>query len=576
MSGQTFQNLIYEILNRMIRIAVATGVLLGLAVQSGISAGTASTGNVFLPIVLNNDPDTIIQSGSIGSITYTLDTAKARSGLFPADKVNGLVLSVTDVLGYTWTLAVPKDGLLTPTTLTMTPFATVDSSNAQVTVKTGVNLQPDGLVFADPATLTLTFPSGSNEKGLMLDSQQSGINLAFADATNAANGYSATVYHFSTSDYTSDGNDLSSYLPAAEAAYTSALARVKSLANVVEQPGIPPDYTYNCQNLGLDTAEQAANDYEKTVFSRDNAAIQDLLGATRALELITGNTNNETVPFQAITHLMETDGFRKINAILNGYGGDPLKFLAISTTVISFSRDYQLLGGTQNVDSWLQVLVTDGQKVRQYYMDQLTKNHDYTMLSVLIEIERTLLLLGMPDDEPTFFTNLQNAYTFNLVLDNQSGSDVNLETTSQHGQISNHLDFSTQSWKGSGSMGYESGQIVMPQGVATLQTPLTYTVDFSFGNFDFCKNMSADLTLSPMGAPVETYLVSGQSVPLSGFAQADAIATLKSYMDQNQVAWTFHLSFTNKQIQIVDQTINGTGLGGTHTALYIQLQHAPK
>jgi len=67
--------------------------------------------------------------GDLGSITYTLDTARQVSDTFDFNSGEDLILTVADANGYGWMLSIPADALLTNQTITMTPFASMDVSH---------------------------------------------------------------------------------------------------------------------------------------------------------------------------------------------------------------------------------------------------------------------------------------------------------------------------------------------------------------------------------------------------------------------------------------------------------------
>ena len=96
----------------------------------------------------------------LGNAKFTPDTMRGASALFPADGATSVSMSVTDVVGCVWSLSIPSDALLTPTTITMTPFASgIDSSQSVLPIFSGVQLGPEGTQFCDGVTLTLMTPS---------------------------------------------------------------------------------------------------------------------------------------------------------------------------------------------------------------------------------------------------------------------------------------------------------------------------------------------------------------------------------------------------------------------------------
>jgi CARDB len=83
----------------------------------------------------------------------TLDTARAVTHDFQTDADS---VSTTDANGTTYTLSLPDHALLSAELITMTPITSLTGTPLSSTVSAGVDLQPDGLVLSQPATLTIT------------------------------------------------------------------------------------------------------------------------------------------------------------------------------------------------------------------------------------------------------------------------------------------------------------------------------------------------------------------------------------------------------------------------------------
>ena len=107
----------------------------------------------------------------LGSISYTLDTARKASAAFDPTSGNSLNLAAKDANGYVWMLIIPAGALPTAKTITMTPFATMDTSQSVARIVSGVQLEPDGLYFADGVLLTVRPPDENPGKGLIFSMQ---------------------------------------------------------------------------------------------------------------------------------------------------------------------------------------------------------------------------------------------------------------------------------------------------------------------------------------------------------------------------------------------------------------------
>jgi hypothetical protein len=355
-----------------------------------------------------------------GNVRFTPDTARGASTNFPADGTS-VSLSVTDAAGYVWSLSVPADALLTPATLSMTPFAGIDSSQSALPIISGVQLGPEGIQFCDGVTLTLTTPSALGPHATLLMGAGDGTGLYLVQTTNQANAYSTTLFHFS-SGAASDASDqqwqdyLDENLPQAQAAYNQAQSTVQALARIVVQPPEPPDYVFNCSGSNPAGDEQV-DAYGKALFAKESTAAQNLTSAARALILLTGDNSYDSAAKASIRQLIETAGFRKINSLLNDWSGSPLKFTAVAKAAINISRQDQLLGGPglpnllSQLASWL------GGNVVDYYFNELTGNHDYSQLNTLMLIQQQIdLLSNSSSGDPAFFQRLENAYTFQVTL----------------------------------------------------------------------------------------------------------------------------------------------------------------
>lgn len=358
----------------------------------------------------------------LGNLRFVPDTARAASLYFPADGSTGS-LSVTNANGYVWTLSLPADALLTPQTITMTPFASVDTSQSALPITTGVLLEPDGTQFSDAVTLTLTTPSQLGAHASLMLAGQDGSDLYFVTTTNQANSYSTALFHF-TSAAVSDATDAQweslaqSLLGRAKNAYDQAVSDIKALERPVVQPPEPPDYEPKCDPNDPEPAqaEQAANDYEKALFAKERDAIGRLLSAARALTLLGDGTYADGA-LRLARELVETSGYRTVDALFASYSGDPKKFYAVTKVALSLERDDVLLGGGGRPD-WDSQIRSWILRVRDYYFDKLRNQHDYSMLGVLFGIQRDAVLLGADsgaDDQ--FFNDLRKALTFKLTLD---------------------------------------------------------------------------------------------------------------------------------------------------------------
>ena len=294
----------------------------------------------------------------LGNIKFTPDAARGHSLDFAADGSTGR-LSVTNAAGWVWTLNIPNGALLSPRTISMTPFSIVDSANALLPVTTGVQLSPAGIQFSDCVTLSVTPPTSLGRHATLLMANDDGNDLYFVPITNYANGFSLNLLHFSSAAATDPSdqqwNDfMNNNLPQAQAAYQNAVKQAKSLERVVVIPPEPPDYDWNCDPSGQEAQIEA---YSQALFAQENAARQQVLSTARMLELMGADVSpNE---FNVALELVETAMYRKVDTLFGTYSGNPKKFYAVANVALTVMRGDQLLVGSGRPDWWQAIQAWD-------------------------------------------------------------------------------------------------------------------------------------------------------------------------------------------------------------------------
>jgi hypothetical protein len=162
----------------------------------------------------------------LGNVHFTPDTARGASVYFPADGTP-VSLSVTDAAGYVWSLNFPGDALLEPATLSMTPAAAVDTNQSVLPISSGVQLGPEGIVFCDGVTLTLTAPAALGAYATLMMGAGDGTGLNLVQTATQANTYSTTLFHFSSGWMSDpDASSMQNLIDQAIADYSEALTRI--------------------------------------------------------------------------------------------------------------------------------------------------------------------------------------------------------------------------------------------------------------------------------------------------------------------------------------------------------------
>lgn len=91
-------------------------------------------------------------------LTTAIDTAQAGAGTVTT--ASGGSVQATAADGTVYTLAVPAGAVAATTTVRLTPVTGVAGVNPPISVLAGVQIEPDGLVLARPARLTIDVPAG--------------------------------------------------------------------------------------------------------------------------------------------------------------------------------------------------------------------------------------------------------------------------------------------------------------------------------------------------------------------------------------------------------------------------------
>jgi hypothetical protein len=521
-----------------------------------------------------------------GNVKFTPDTARAASGVFAADGATPLSLSVTDAASNVWSLYIPADALLEPATISMTPFADIDSSQATLPIFSGVRLAPEGMQFMDGVTLTLTPPAPLGQYASLLMGAGDGAGLVFVNTTNVGASYSTTLLHFSSGSATvpSDAaaqNWQNQHLSQLEAAFNDAINDVDNLEKQQTVPPVPPDDQMKC--AGNPTADAQVDEYVANLFSEEVAAIKNLISAATMLQTfeggIQGKADYQTAERLA-TELIEGEMFHKADLIYQNYHSQPLKIAAYAKAAASVSALDQTFSGqgmtylNQNLASWL------AGNVLQFYWNQLLYQHDYTMLSVLLKIDAQIKLLGGSTDIDYFLQELSRAYTFQVLLAiTDKGNNGDPLSIAASGEVNIALDaVNLNACEGvTNNFTYASGTV---DGYP-LQLPLQFSegAGLVFG----CDTATADLFLyNEVASTNEAYSINGvvqiEDILLEDFDGAFLAENTDGAPGPTFGAFDFKVPWNNRQAQPVINTTfirPGAWLPDDVVTLRVAVIHAP-
>ena len=163
----------------------ATGLV--TAVQAGQSLIVATS---------EGKSDTTIVFVAPGTVAVTKE---AGTGVRATIGSAGGTILTTGSDGAKYSLVVPPLALLTPVELTMTPLANVTGLPLSGGFVVGVEFQPSGLVFALPATLTITSSAqpAAGQRLVGFSATSGGGSLTLAPAQRGTSSITMPVKHFS-------------------------------------------------------------------------------------------------------------------------------------------------------------------------------------------------------------------------------------------------------------------------------------------------------------------------------------------------------------------------------------------
>ncbi len=519
--------------------------------------------------------------GFLGNVHFTPDSAHSASALFGSSiSTNSQSLSVTDAAGYVWTLTVPADALTLPTAITLSPFANVDTSESALPIVSGVQLGPEGALFQDALTLTVTGPAALGPYATLLSADGSGNNLHYA-ATSAQGGtYSTTLLHFSSTAMSNPSGPPGAQ-SVAEQNHAQAVAAIVSLID--SGPGAnlaPPDIILNCATSDSGYVRGQGAAYVNLTFGPDMTLIQSLLNAGQQLVQTTGSNPYEASDFVYLETVVSRVLIPEVTDLFSDYSSSPNKVWAVwyaAGYVRGLCKAYgvQVPDWKDAVVSWLQGPTMD------YYFKQLTSSHDYDTATPLQFIQNQVdLLSGDTSSDAAFFQRLANAYTFQVTLTvSDMGDNFSLTVDGMVTVTGDAQTFTPIS--GSGTMNYESG-VYGDQANDILQLPLSFPERIVIP-LDTCTGSTMDIYVSQMGADNETW-VSPDITQTEDYLETDFDSAFYLIHSTGNVdvdydcEYYFTVPLQDMQAQAANMTFTGPGgfAANDVVTFTVVVQHTPQ
>jgi hypothetical protein len=520
----------------------------------------------------------------LGNYQFTPDTSRAASLYFASDG-NPASLSVTDAVGNVWTLNLPADALLSPQSITMTPVASINASNAVLPASAAVLLDPDGIRFCDGVTLTLTTPVALGTNASLMSVAEDGSDISLVETTNQANTYSTTLFHFSSAAATDPTSQQLQAIADNAAVLKQQLTQAENDAQALENnPPIPPpvpDAEWTCDPASQARAAAAASAYYATLFQQENDVLNRLLSAAAAENQL-GNSLLQMDALSQAEQLLGGEMYNKVDFVLAEYG----KFPANAPVVIQVTTAFVDQGRMYGVDTSILGAIAEGDLVDlgNYYLNKFINSHDYTLPEVIFFIAKNIELFG--GDNGPLLAELGGALHFQLTMD-VTASAVGLNNTiniEAKGQFPISISTtSTSDLQGSGTIYYVSGEYdlsIVPPIAGPLAPGQSFAENCSLF-LNACGGAATatfDFPLPGFGSANETWEFPS---PYGSLVAADLLGIsgdcFSEFNDGVELEFTVPLQNGNAQAvnQTVAQQVNVSGTYVEDCSLQLTLQHTP-
>ncbi|MGO8700214.1 MAG: hypothetical protein ACLQVY_21195 [Limisphaerales bacterium] len=527
----------------------------------------------------------------LGNVQFTPDTGHAGSLVVGPD-ISPVRLNVTNAAGWVWTLEFPGDALTEPETITITPFAAVDSSQSLVPLTNGVSLEPDGLQFCDGVTLTATPPGAFGPYAALLMAGADGSGLQFVDSTNQGGSLSTTLFHFTSAGVTDPSASqwaafVAAQLPKAQAAYAQASNDIHALMkNATSQPPPPPDYPWSCATTNPGAELQIAR-YITNLFAKENDAVSRLVSA--AAELKSFGKSPGTNATALLKKLIETDEFAQVNTLFARYytsdasnsnlvvfvNGNSYKLMALYRLSSGVNQKDQSFGGKGNTN-WLTLVKNWSKGILTGCLQQVKDSHLYSLAPVALSVQnfRYSVLNVTSDTTGGFQTKLGKALTFKLNMDinfTDAAAPMSIEA---QGVIANLAAGGVVGppTPGTGEIDYLSGTA----GLATLVQGQSFMPNASV-LLNLCQDSpTATISLDRFGANTELWMAQDGTVgPVAGILQktCPALFWVNGY-GSLPGPWSFTFSSPDGQGEATASF--DAALNGADATLKLILYHTPQ
>ncbi len=509
---------------------------------------------------------------NLGIVSFEEDTSAAMEmKVSPGD--TGIELQVSDSSGLTWTLSIPEGALESTQTIRMTPLSNLDSSGMNEPLNeviSGVCLEPDGLTFLKPVTISVS-TANLQAVTFILSGSQSGGEVGYTLQDPSAMQPTAQIFHFSTYFASQPGDEkLSQIENNAQQEYKRLTVEAKKILRSSLEVPTPPSIPLECPDN--ETAQKNGEKLTKFVENATNPEIDlilQLLQQRTILEL-TGNTTRDD-DWGWESALANRIG-RKAISMMDEFQGKEEKLVAVSQFAINAARKLSHLAGDQEiVQQILSRLANWNASLIDKLINDIHKNHNYKKIPVVWMIAHDAELLGAGNNVDSFLEKLKKALQFEL----EYSFEVNMPDILMITNVVVPLQFEADQGvlfqcSGAGQGSYSQAEVYDED--VTVETP-PFPVQVQIKEFDPC-NGTVMIGIDRFASDSDTMTMTTEDFvetrpwPLAFNASQSLFEDEKA----EGVFW-FKLTLENESATAVDEIIERSKFDTVSGKLTIKLMH---
>jgi hypothetical protein len=534
---------------------------------------------------------------SLGNADLTPDkTRKASVRYVP---LGGAVsLELKDRQGNLWRLDIPENALPYAETISMQLAEAINTDMTPGKPSAGVVLQPEGLQFVLPATLTITGPEAKADKSFVFCGDQSGRQLNFAmkkAATQAeANKLSAAVSHLSSYILYTPGSEeeFRQAKEMAAASYQEAVKEAKAfLKTPITAPPVPPDYSFMCKEEDGENASAARNRaldmYIARVVQPEKDLIVRLLASGREAAVL----GQEQEAFY-YAGLLQMRNIKKADKLIAAYQNDEEKLVPVMNATLKILKEAQTLGADISIQTYLQTFSDWMARAADKKIKEIREEHNYKAMGPAISLIQSALIFTTDfqvsqEFSRKYLQKLKDALTFKVKYDVALHSGIADQRMKLKGEVElSWLDENNEKvFTGQGEGEYLSYSSSSPN-KTRIDYPNKYPVKMKFADFSPCDQKTVDVQVDTIGAQKEVWYnpeLNLKSADEYNFVNFMAKQLFRDYR-QEDGNYLFQVPFANSNALMGKESFSKTdsisypeeGSASGSITYTLEIKHTPK